>query len=117
MSTTSTILFGCVNHVNPGIQGEQGETGWQPATLPDRFSIVVCLRKSLNRNGRVMDLTFTEATTMVRPSPGPSYEYAVPQSATLERSGGKWLVATVAFAPGSGMDGATCKAKSWAGNW
>ena len=70
----------------------------------------------MTRKGDDVVVDFTETTMMPRPHPLPEYGYATPQIATLVRKDGVWLVDSIAFAPGSGMDGATCKQGNWAGD-
>jgi hypothetical protein len=70
---------------------------------------------SMTRQGQNVVVAFTEMTYMRRPKPLPVYGYAIPQEATLKKVGGVWLVDSIRFARGSGMDGATCAANRWAG--
>lgn len=86
-------------------------------TMPDTFvgfrtSIDVT---SMTRTGDHIVVDFTETTTMRRLQPLPDYGYAIPQVATLIKRDGAWLVDAIAFAPGSGMDGADCMPGRWAG--
>lgn len=71
---------------------------------------------SLKLKGQVMWAQFSEATWMPRPKPLPEYGYATPQVAELKKVHGVWMVDSIHFAPGSGMDGATCAANRWAGD-
>lgn len=70
----------------------------------------------VTRNGDDVVVKFTETTMMPRPHPLPEYGYVTQQVATLVRKNGVWLVDSIAFAPGSGMDGATCQPGRWAGD-
>jgi hypothetical protein len=70
---------------------------------------------SLNLKGQVMWAQFSE-TRMPRPKPLPEYGYATPQVAELKKIHGVWMVDSLHFAPGSGMDGATCSPNRWAGD-
>ncbi|MFE4950336.1 hypothetical protein ACFQ9V_09530 [Leifsonia sp. NPDC056665] len=71
---------------------------------------------TMSRKGDDVVVDFTETTMMPRPHPLPEYGYATPQIATLIQKDGIWLVDSIAFAPGSGMDGATCQPGRWAGD-
>ncbi|WP_370057098.1 hypothetical protein [Leifsonia sp. EB41] len=70
----------------------------------------------MSRKGDDVVVEFTETTMMPRPHPLPEYGYATQQVATLVQKDGVWLVDSIAFAPGSGMDGATCQPGRWAGD-
>jgi hypothetical protein len=71
---------------------------------------------SLDLKGQVMWADFSETTMMPRPKPLPEYGYATPQIAELKKIHGVWMVDSIQFAPGSGMDGATCPPNRWAGD-
>lgn len=98
---------------------EKARLGHAPAagSVPDTFvdfrtSIAVT---SMSRKGDGVVVDFTETTTMPRPQALPVYGYSTPQAATLVERGGVWLVEAIAFAPGSGLDGADCSPGRWAG--
>ena len=88
------------------------------ASLPDTlvgFTTSIDATR-MSRKGDDVVVDFTETTMMPRPHPLPEYGYATQQVATLVQKDGVWLVDSIAFAPGSGMDGATCQPGRWAGD-
>jgi len=79
------------------------------------FSTTIAIT-SFTVKGQLGLAEFSEITLMSRPKPLPEYGYATPQVAVLTKIHGAWMVDSIHFAPGSGMDGATCSPHRWAGD-